>query len=225
LIWLIVVAVVFVAGGAWFVSRSMAVRAVVAAAGVAAVAGYWLLGRPAMQDNPLGQRLSEIEKLSSEQLNGAQLMALAQKRAQEKPNDPGPHIAMGMLMEMAGQPNEAMMAYEAALRRSPEEVEVISRLADLRFKMTGDVDAATSALYHEWFKQRPDELRVGYLAGIGDWKAGRREEAEKIWADVEARTPEGDPRRGMYKALREMFGVDPPSPGQPQTPSPAPQPG
>jgi cytochrome c-type biogenesis protein CcmH len=216
LIWILVVAVVFVAGGAWLVSRSMMVRGIVAAAGVAAVAGYWLLGKPAMHDNPLEQRISEIEKLSTDQLNGAQLMALAQKRAQEEPNNPGPHIAMGVLMEMAGQPNEAMMAYEAALRRSPDEVEVISRLADLRFKMTGDVDAATSALYHEWFKQRPEELRAGYLAGIGDWKAGRKEEAEKIWADVEARTSESDPRRGMYKALREMFGVDPPPPDAPK---------
>ena len=220
MIWLIVVAVVFVAGGAWFVSRSMMVRGIVAAAGVAAIAGYWLLGKPAMHDIPLDQRLAEIEKLSTDQLNGAQLMALAQRRAQEEPDNPGPHIAMGVLMELAGQPNEAMMAYEAALRRAPEEVEVISRLADLRFKMTGDVDAATSALYHEWFRQRPEELRVGYLAGIGDWKAGRKEEAEKIWADVEARTPEGDPRRGMYKALREMFGVDPPQSGQPQAPQP-----
>ena len=63
-------------------------------------------------------------------------------------------------------------------------------------------------------------LTADDLAGIGDWKAGRKEEAEKIWADVEARTPEGDPRRGMYKALREMFGVDPPPPGAQQTPQP-----
>ena len=220
MIWILVVAVVFVAGGAWFVSRSMAVRGIVAAAGVAAVGTYWLLGKPAMHDNPLDRRIAEIEKLSTDKLDGAQVMALAQKRAQEDPTNPGPHIAMGVLMEMAGQPNEAMMAYEAALRRAPDEVEVISRLADLRFKMTADVDAATSALYHEWFKQRPEELRAGYLAGIGDWKAGRKEEAQKIWADVEARTPEGDPRRGMYKALREMFGVDPPPPGTQQTPPP-----
>ena len=82
MIWLIVVAVVFVAGGAWFVSRSMMVRGIVAAAGVAAIAGYWLLGKPAMHDIPLDQRLAEIEKLSTDQLNGAQLMALAQRRAQ-----------------------------------------------------------------------------------------------------------------------------------------------
>lgn len=198
----------------------MKIRAAVAVTGIAAVAGYWLLGKPAMHDEPLGQRLAEIEKLSPDKLNGAQLMALAQRKAQEEPDNAGPHIAIGVLMEMAGQPNEAMMAYEAALRRAPDEVEVISRLADLRFKMTGDVDAATSALYHEWFKQRPEELRAGYLAGIGDWKAGRKEEAEKIWADVEARTPEGDPRHGMYKALRELFGVDPAPPTKPEAPQP-----
>ncbi len=220
MIWLGIVAAVFVAGGAWFVSRSMLVRAVVAAAGVAAVGAYWLLGKPAMHDMPLEQRLAEIEKLSPDELDGPHLLALAQKRAQEEPNNPGPHIAMGMLLEMTGQLNEAVMAYEAALRRAPEEVEVISRLADLRFKMTGDVDEATSALYHEWFRQQPDQLRAGYLAGIGDWKAGRKEEAQRIWADVEARTPQGDPLRGMYGALREMFGVDPPPPEAPETPPP-----
>ena len=62
--WIVIVAVVFVAGGAWFVSRSMKVRAMVAAAGVAAVAGYFLLGKPAMHDRPLEQRLAEIESLS-----------------------------------------------------------------------------------------------------------------------------------------------------------------
>ena len=192
----------------------------VAAAGVAAVAGYFLLGKPAMHDRPLEQRLAEIEGLSSEELDEAQLLALAQKRAREEPDNAGPHIAMGILMEMSGQPNEAVMAYEAALRRAPDELAVISRLADLRFKMTGDVDEATSALYHEWYRQQPDALRAGYLAGMGDWKAGRKEEARKIWADVEARTPEGDPLRGMYQALREMFGVDSPAPEQPQTPQP-----
>lgn len=192
----------------------------VAAAGVAAVAGYFLLGKPAMHDRPLEQRLAEIESLSSDELGGDQLLALAQKRARDEPDNPGPHIAMGMLMEMSGQPNEAVMAYEAALRRAPDELAVISRLADLRFKMTGDVDEATSALYHEWYRQQPDALRAGYLAGMGDWKAGRKEEARKIWADVEARTPEGDPLRGMYQALREMFGVDSPAPEQPQTPQP-----
>ena len=105
------------------------------------------------------------------------------------------------------------------LARSPADFDALIAAGRASLAM-GDVDAATSALYHEWFKQRPDELRVGYLAGIGDWKAGRKEEAEKIWADVEARTPEGDPRRGMYKALREMFGVDPPPPGGPETPQP-----
>jgi cytochrome c-type biogenesis protein CcmH/NrfG len=207
LIWILVVAVVFVAGGAWFVSRSMAVRGIVAAAGVAAVAAYWLLGKPAMHDNPLDQRLTEIEKLSTDKLDGAQLMALAQKRAHEEPNNPGPHIAMGVLMEMAERPNEALLAYESALRRDPNELEAIKRLANLRFQTTGTIDEVTSALYHEWFKREPDQVHIGFFAGMGDWLAGRKAQAETIWADVEARTPKDDPRRQMYAAMRQQFGV------------------
>lgn len=208
MIWLIVVAVVFVGGGALLAAREWKMRGVVAAIGLAAVTAYWFIGKPDMHDEPLEGRLEEIEKADPGKLNGAQLMALAQKRAQQDPGNPAPHIAMGMLMEMASQPNEAVLAYELALRRDPHQLEAIKRLANLRFQMTGTIDEATSALYHEWFKREPEEVHIGFFAGMGDWLAGRKAEAEKIWADVEARTPKGDPRRQMYAALRQQFGVD-----------------
>jgi cytochrome c-type biogenesis protein CcmH len=218
LIWLVIVAAVFVGGGAWLAARDWRTRGIVAAVGAAAVAGYWLIGKPDMRDAPLAGRLVEIEKIDPSSLNGAQLMALAQKRAQEEPQNPGPHLAIGVLMEMAGQPNEAMLAYESALRRDPNELEAIKRLANLRFQTSGTIDEATSALYHEWFAREPNELHIGFFAGMGDWLAGRKAEAQAIWADVEARTPTDDPRRQMYAALREQFGVDAGQQGQREVP-------
>jgi len=101
-----------------------------------------------------------------------------------------------------------LLAYESALRRDPNELEAIKKLANLRFQMTGTIDESTAALYHEWFKREPNELHIGFFAGMGDWLAGRKTEAEAIWADVEARTPKDDPRRQMYVAMRQQFGVD-----------------
>jgi cytochrome c-type biogenesis protein CcmH/NrfG len=220
LIWLALVAVVFVAGGVWFVAKSMLVRGVVLVAGLAAVGAYFLLGKSSMADQPLEARIVQIQKQWDDQgpqtLRADQIMALAEKRAREEPNNPGPHLAIGTLLELVGRPEEAMMAYESALRRSPDEIEAIKKLADLRFKMTQEIDPVTSALYHEWYRREPNQLRVGYLAGIGDWLEGKKAEAETIWADVEAKSPPPEVR-GMYLALRQMYGIDP-APAEPSKP-------
>lgn len=190
----------------------MLVRGIVLAVGLAAVGAYFLLGKSDMPDDPLEGRIAQIQKQWDEQgpqtLTGDQIMALAEQRAREEPNNPGPHLAIGTLLEIDGRPEEAMMAYESALRRSPDEIEAIKKLADLRFKMTQQVDPTTAALYREWYRREPDQLRAGYLAGIGTWLEGKKPEAEAIWAEVEAKSPP-PPVRGMYLALRQMYGIDP----------------
>jgi cytochrome c-type biogenesis protein CcmH/NrfG len=220
LIWLAVVAIVFVAGGAWLATRDWKMRGAIAAIGLAGVAGYWFVGKPDMPDDPLAQRIERIEKHWAEEgpegLEPADIILYIQTQALKEPTNPRWPFLLGTVWEMAEQPQQALVAYEDALRRAPNELETIKKLANLRFRMTGTIDQATSALYHEWFKREPDELHIGYFAGMGDWLAGRKAEAEKIWADVDARTPKDDPRRQMYMALRQQFGVD----GAPQ---PAPE--
>ncbi len=224
MIWLAIVAVVFVAGGAWLVSRSMMVRGLVAVAGVAAVGGYFLLGKPSMPDEPLRVRLAQIQKQwdekGPESLRVDEFLALAEQGARDRPKDPGPHLAIGTIMEMAGRTDEAMLAYQSALRRAPDNVDAIKKLADLRFRSTQQVDPVTAALYREWYRKEPTQLRAGYLAGIGAWLEGDKEEAEKIWADVESKSPSPE-TRSMYLALRQMYGIDPaPGPDAPKSQTP-----
>lgn len=221
MIWLVLVAAVFVLGGAWFVAKSILMRGIVLFAGLAAVGGYMLLGRPMMQDEPLSGRLKEIEeqaRKAPETMTAAQLLALAQERAQRSPNDPMPHWIMGEILAASGQANEALIAYEAALRRDPNHIPTVKDLADLRFKMTGAVDPATTALYHQVYQAEPNNLRAGYMAGIGDWVAGRKDEAGKLWAEIDAKTPKDGPYPQMFAALRQMFGVDPAPPEAPAAP-------
>jgi cytochrome c-type biogenesis protein CcmH/NrfG len=315
LIWLVLVAVVFVAGGTWFVAKSMKTRAVVLAAGVMAAAGYLLLGKPSMHDAPLSSRLvglvAKAEK-TPDQLTAPEVLAVLEDRARKSPRDPQPHTAIGALYAANGRPNEAMMSYNAALRRdpnykpalygvselefrssgvvdqgtldrlpeireiartspesltsvqlmalleerartapddpmsyrimgqilqgvgqvdkaeaaygealkrNPKDLEVLKGLADMKFKSTGKVDAATAELYHRAYGLDHTDLRVGYMAGIGDWVAGRKEEAEKLWAEIDAKTPKDGPYPQMFAALRQMFGVDAPPPGAPAAPN------
>jgi cytochrome c-type biogenesis protein CcmH/NrfG len=108
---------------------------------------------------------------------------------------------------------KAEEAYAESLRRNPNNPEVIADLADLRFKTTGEVDERTTRLYQAAFQANPNQFRYGYLAGIGLWLQGKKAEAEALWADIDARAPADGPERGMFAALRQMFGID-------QTPTP-----
>ncbi|MDP3492281.1 MAG: hypothetical protein Q8R82_04150 [Hyphomonadaceae bacterium] len=216
MIWLVLVAVVFVAGGTWLVAKSMRTRAVVLVAGLAAVGVYWMLGRPDLPDDPLEGRIESIEELAKrdpESMRVDQVIALAQKRALENPQDPAPHWIMGKMLEASNNPQGALLAYESALRRDPTNIDVVADLADLRFKMSGQVDTATTQLYQQAFEARPDNLRIGYLAGIGLWLQGKKDEAEAMWAGIDAKASETGPERQMFAALRQMFGIAPPSPG------------
>ena len=224
MIWLVLVAVVFVAGGAWFIAKSMKTRAIVLVAGLAAVGTYWLLGKPDMHDEPLDGRLVDIESLAQrdpESMRIDQVIALAQKRALDNPNDAAPHWIMGKMLEASNNPQGALLAFESALRRDPNNINVVTDLADLRFKTTGKVDGATTLLYQQAFAAQPENLRIGYLAGIGLWLQGKKAEAEAMWAGINAKASETGPERQMFAALRQMFGIDPPT-TDPSAPTPNP---
>ena len=211
MIWLIAVAVVFVGGGAMLAARDWKMRGLLAAFGVAGVAGYWLIGEPALPDDPLAERIARIEKHWAEKgpdgLEAPDMFLYIQTQSRKDPTNPRWPFILGTIWEMAEQPQQALAAYEDAFRRDPNELETIKKLANLRFRMSGTIDVATSALYHQWFAREPDELHIGFFAGMGDWLAGRKAEAEAIWAEVEAKTPKDDPRRQMYAAMRQQFGV------------------
>jgi cytochrome c-type biogenesis protein CcmH/NrfG len=244
LIWVALVAVVFVAGGAWLIAKSMQTRLIVLGLGIAGVAAYWVYGRPDMSDQPLEARMETIDALirtNPESLSEQQVIAVAERQARKEPEAAMPLIMIARMYESLAQKEQAEgmaliqggneqgaaekaaamqesltraeESYREALRRDPRNAEAAGEMADLRFKTTGEVDATTTQLYQMAFAARPDQLRIGYLAGIGLWLQGKKEEAEALWADIDARTPADGPQRQMFAALRQMFGVDsPPSP-------------
>ncbi len=228
MIWIAIAAALVLAAGILFLARTTRSRLIIAVAGVAAIGGYWFMGKPGMPDEPLSSRVQTLEtefKKAPESLTPEQILAVAQRSAQERPKEPGPHVAMGVIFEQAGRPNEAIMAYQAALRRDPNFVPAMTRLADLLFKMSeGKFDAPMTQLYHRAFELDPTDLRIGYFAAVGDWQAGKKAEAEAQFAKIEAQTADGDPRRQMFKAMREAFASDKP-PAEPPSQTPAKTPG
>jgi cytochrome c-type biogenesis protein CcmH/NrfG len=307
LIWIALVAVVFVAGGAWLIAKSTQMRLITLGLGVAGVAAYWFVGQPGLEDQPLSSRIEMLEmadQASPESTTPEQYLAIRQERARKAPNDPAPFKEIGDLYLANGRMEEAMSAYRSALQRDPRytpaadaiaemnfmatgEVDDITRQslpairaraqanpedltsvqvlaliedrlsaspedvtafrmqgdilasvgqmekaeaayrsalkyapkdrltleawADARFKATQKVDQETTDLYLRAYRLDTSDLRLGYMAGIGLWLQDKKGEAEKLWATVNARAPENGTERQMFAALRQMFGIDPPS--------------
>jgi len=207
-IWIGLVAVVVAVGGSWIVANTLRSRAVVLAAAAVGILCYVFIGQPAKPDQPLSARLEELDKRSrtgAETMTPDQLMALLQKRALDDPADPNAHKFMGDLLESVGRVDEAVMAYQSALRRDPEFQPALKDLADLLFKRSGAVDAYTTELYRAAYRQAPDDARIGFMAALGDYQAGKVAEAEAEWARIEAPLAAEDPRRQMFQAFRNVY--------------------
>lgn len=239
MIWIALVALVFVAGGAWIVARTLQTRLIVGALGAIAVASYWFTGHPGMADEPLEARLEQIEKQLTTNpgaVDARAVIAVVEHKIRERPDDPTGYIliartykALGSDAQMKamqlndagdqqGAGREAASAQDSLekaeqafvdyLKRGGSDPVAMGELADLRFTRTTDVDEFTTTLYQSAFTANPDQVRLGFLAGIGLWKQGQKAEAEALWADVDKRTPPEAPIRQMYAAMRQMFGVD-----------------
>jgi cytochrome c-type biogenesis protein CcmH len=207
-IWLGLLAAAAVIAMAVWAGRTTPQRVGIAIAAGICVGAYWMLGSPGMPDQPLSKRLDALEARAAtdaESLTLGEVMAIAQHRAKKNPKDPESHKIMGDILQMADRRDEAMLAYQAALRRDPTNGPALVALADLRFKSSGALDATTNRLYQAAYAADPSNPRVGYMSGIAAWQEGRQDEARSLWSQIEAAVPAGDPRQQMFRALRETF--------------------
>ncbi len=148
MIWIALVAAVFVLGGAWFVAKSTPTRIAVLVIGLGAVAIYWTLGRPDMGDRPLDVRIAEIEareRDNPESVTAQDFLVMQEALARIAPNDPEPHRKIGDLYFANGRMAEALAAYQTALRRDPTFEPAADAISEIEFLASGEVDAATRA--------------------------------------------------------------------------------
>lgn len=146
--WIILVAAVFVLGGAWFIAKSTLVRVGVLIAGLAAAGIYFVLGHPDMGDQPLEARIADIqarETSNPESVTAEQYLALQQDLARRAPEDPSPFQRIGNLYFSNGRMDEALSAYRAALRRDPAYAPAADAISEIKFLATGEVDEITQS--------------------------------------------------------------------------------
>jgi cytochrome c-type biogenesis protein CcmH len=155
------------------------------AAGVALLAGslYALSGNPGRADLPFQARERELLSRDPATLTQDEILLLLQERARIKPDDPQPHALMGQVLASAGRDQDALRAYQAVLRRSPNDAEAIAEAAGILTRLNdGKVGADAQAAFEAALKIDPKSGAALYYLALEDWEAGRRDAAFSAWA-------------------------------------------
>jgi len=198
---LIIAAVSYWIGGGWF-SRGAVAGGLIIAGGV-----YVIMGAPGVEDKPLKGRLlnlQEIARSEPEKLDARQHLALLQKIAKERPTDPQPHKFIGDTLVSMRRMDEAVRAYQSALRRDPEFSPALQALADtIVMQDRGEISVTAANLYAAAFQSDPMDVKSAFMAGMNKWQTGDKQAAREWWIGIENAYPEGSMHRARMRELRE----------------------
>lgn len=171
-----------------------------------AVIGYLAVGSPGMGGEPMAKRakaLDEKIRAAPETLTPAEALSRLQLTVRERPEDPQPHYFIGNMMRAQGRLDDAMRAYQSALRRDEAHVPALVGLADVMVEANdaGVIPADAMRLYGRAYELDRSQTDAGFLAGLGAWQAGDQETATQAWRVVLSNLDEGDPARAQIEKM------------------------
>ncbi|MGA1342693.1 MAG: tetratricopeptide repeat protein [Hyphomonas sp.] len=201
-----------------FISRSNAI--LLSACLAAGVAGYALVGKPGMADQPMSARqaaLAEKIRTDPQSLTAAETLSRLEQAMRDNPKAPEPHFFIGEMLRAEGRPDDALRAYQSALRRNEDYVPALVSLADVLVELgNGAVSPDATRLYARAYQLDETQVRAGMWAAMGAAQAGDQDKAEQAMRYIYARLPEEDPRRERFRAMIEAIGQ-----GDATSPAPA----
>ncbi|MBK8200041.1 MAG: hypothetical protein IPK75_16970 [Acidobacteria bacterium] len=174
------------------------------------VAGYVVVGKPGMEDAPMEARQAALAaKIASdpESLTQAEVLSRLEQAVRDQPEAPEPHFFIGEMLRAQGRPEDALRAYQSALRRNEDYVPALLALADVLVELSGGaVGADATRLYARAYQLDETQVRAGMWAAMGAAQAGDQEKAEQAMRYIYARLPEDDPRRERFRGMIEAIG-------------------
>lgn len=164
---------------------------------------YLLKGQPLLPDQPYADREAEIASRPAEDLSPGEMLARLQRTARERPDEAEPQYYIGVLLRAQGRTDDALRAFQSALRRDPDHVPALIGLADAVVTRDGGMITEPAArLYDRAWRLDNSQTRAGILAAMPAYQAGDLDAAQAHWERVFADLPEDDPRRAMLNAMR-----------------------
>ena len=189
-------------------SRSNAI--ILAACLIAGVSGYVAIGKPGMGDQPMSARqaaLAEKIRTDPQSLTAAETLSRLEQAMRDNPKAPEPHFFIGEMLRAQGRPEDALRAYQSALRRNEDFVPALVSLADVLVELSGGaVGPDATRLYARAYQLDETQVRAGMWAAMGAAQAGDQEKAEQAMRYIYARLPEDDPRRERFRAMIDAIG-------------------
>lgn len=175
-----------------------------------AVAGYLVFGRPGLADQPMSARqaaLNEKIRADPESLTYPEMLSRLEMSVREQPDSPEPHFFIGELLRTQGRGEDAVRAYQSALRRDVNFVPAMISLADvLVMNADGSIGPDATRLYARAYQLDETQVSAGMRAAMGAAQAGDQEKAEQAMRYIYARLPEDDPRRERFRPMIEAIG-------------------
>jgi cytochrome c-type biogenesis protein CcmH/NrfG len=176
------------------------------------LAGYVLVGKPGAGDQPMSLRQAALaEKVATDpqSLSPAELLSRLEQAVKDQPDAPEPHFFIGEMLRAQGRPQDALRAYQSALRRNSDYVPALVALSDVLVELSGGtVGPDATRLYARAYELDETQVRAGMFAAMGAAQAGDQEKAEQAMRYIYARLPEDDPRRERFRAMIEAIGEE-----------------
>ena len=171
-------------------------------AGLLASIGYLFVGRAGLPDQPFSARIAELKDRDALSLSPAETLARLERLVREQPDDPQPHFFIGEMLSGQGRDQDAVRAYQSALRRDDSFVPAMIALADTLTRISGgEVGPDAKRIYERALVLDPTQVRAGFLVGLADFQAGDIVAARARWQTVRAGLEGSDPRHQMLDAL------------------------
>jgi cytochrome c-type biogenesis protein CcmH len=184
--------------------------------------GYAMIGRPGLADQPMRTRqasLTEKIRTDPQSLTLDETLSRLEQATTDQPAAPEPHFFIGEMLRAQGRPEDALRAYQSALRRDQDYVPALLSLADVLVELSGGgVGPDATRLYARAYELDETQVRAGMWAAMGAAQAGDQAKAEQAMRYIYGRLPEDDPRRERFRGMIEAIGqgeaASPGSPGE-----------
>lgn len=189
--------------------QRIALLAAAAAAPLAALAVYVLIGAPGAADEPYDARVQAWRGADPGTLTAPQVAAVLEQAARARPDDLQAVLFLGQARLASGDAYGALRAFRRAAELAPEDARPWEGLGESFVTIAeGRVDDDARRAFAEALRRDPASVIARYQAGRAQLAAGDRAGAATSWRDAAALLPRADPRRAALIAEADALSGD-----------------
>jgi cytochrome c-type biogenesis protein CcmH len=179
------------------------------AAPLCALGLYLVLGSPGTPDQPFEARRGELLARDPASLQPNELIALLEDQTRRAPNDPQPHIFLGELLANQGRDEDALRAFQAALRRDPRNAQALSNAGAMIVKLdAGTVGPDALQAFMAALAIDPKAPVPQFYVALSRQQQGDQTTALSLWrALYQSFPPQDQRRRALAARIAEDLAV------------------